>query len=534
MTTTIPLFRGAFARRAVLTLGLASAAVLLNACGISEAQEQAAETPATPVQVAAVPVRTISDWRDFTGEIEAQERVDVRPRVSGYIQQVAFSEGALVKKGQLLFQIDPSPFAAQVERLRADLERAQADAALAASRKQRAVALLAENAISQEEADQLVASAAGSSAALASARAALKAAELDLSWTRVTAPIDGRVSRALITAGNLVDGGKVLTTLVSVDPVYVSFDVDEATYLDALGQGDGARVFAGRMTDEGTPHEAKLDFVDNVSRDGVVRLRATLDNSTGNFTPGLFARVRLVAGQRYEAALVDDKAIGTDLNKKFVLVVTPANVAEYRGVEIGSRLDGLRVIRSGLKAGDVIVVNGLQHVKPGSAVAPTLVAMGGEGAASAELVGSVGTEEPGPSTLRSLDTLGTSGERGEVDGSAGKSVNTSMTEGNPHGTGSVRTDSAERSSTGKERTDSEGSARQDRRQLSVRAPQARPEAVALQVAQADLEELSTPLGRLPKTVSPVAGAADSATRGPSPQPLSRGERGSNTDERSGK
>lgn len=493
MTTTIPPFRGAFARRAVLTLGLASAAVLLNACGISEAQEQAAEAPATPVQVAAVPVRTISDWRDFTGEIEAQERVDVRPRVSGYIQEVAFSEGALVKKGQLLFQIDPSPFAAQVERLRADLERAQADAALGASRKQRAVALLAENAISQEEADQLVASAAGSSASLASARAALKAAELDLSWTRVTAPIDGRVSRALITAGNLVDGGKVLTTLVSVDPVYVSFDVDEATYLEALGQGDGARVFAGRMTDEGTPHEAKLDFVDNVSRDGVVRLRATLDNSAGGFTPGLFARVRLVAGARYEAALVDDKAIGTDLNKKFVLVVTPANVAEYRGVEIGARLDGLRVIRSGLKAGDVIVVNGLQHVKPGSAVAPTTVAMGGGGAAAAELVGSVGAERPEPSALRQAQD-----ERKGAESSALESVHTS--------TGSVRTDSVERGSTGKDAMGAGDSASKGKRQLSVSAPQARPGTV--QVAQADLEELSTPMGPLPKTPAPAAQGLD--------------------------
>ena len=494
MTTTIPPFRGAFARRAVLTLGLASAAVLLNACGISEAQEQAAEAPATPVQVAAVPVRTISDWRDFTGEIEAQERVDVRPRVSGYIQEVAFSEGALVKKGQLLFQIDPSPFAAQVERLRADLERAQADAALGASRKQRAVALLAENAISQEEADQLVASAAGSSAALASARAALKAAELDLSWTRVTAPIDGRVSRALITAGNLVDGGKVLTTLVSVDPVYVSFDVDEATYLDALGQGDGARVFAGRMTDEGTPYEAKLDFVDNVSRDGVVRLRATLDNSAGGFTPGLFARVRLVAGSRYEAALVDDKAIGTDLNKKFVLVVTPANVAEYRGVEIGSRLDGLRVIRSGLKAGDVIVVNGLQHVKPGSAVAPTTVAMGG-GAGSQALEQALGEQTPAsePSALRQAQD-----ERKGVDGSPVESVHTS--------TGSVRADSERAGSSDKDAASAGNAASKGKRQLSVSAPQAQPGAV--QVAQADLEELSTPMGPLPKTPAPAVKGLD--------------------------
>ncbi|AXQ27470.1 efflux RND transporter periplasmic adaptor subunit [Solimonas sp. K1W22B-7] len=378
-TTTRPL-----ARRAFLLLGLASASVLLNACSTSVAQEETA-APATPVQVAEVPVRSIADWRDYTGEIEAQQRVDLRPRVAGYIQQVGFSEGALVKKGQLLFQIDPAPFAAQVERLRADLQRVEADQRLAGSRRERAVALLAENAISQEEHDQLAAGAAAAQAGVGSVRAALKAAELDLSYTRITAPIDGRVSRALITEGNLVDSSKVLTTLVSVDPVYVAFDVDESTYLSALDRAGQARVYVGRMNDEGTPHEAKLDFVDNVSREGVIRLRATLDNAAGAFTPGLFARVRLVAGKEFDAALVDDKAIGTDLDKKYVLVVSNANVAEYRGVTLGARLDGLRVVTAGLKAGDVIVVNGLQHVKPGAAVAPTRVAMGGEGEASRKL-----------------------------------------------------------------------------------------------------------------------------------------------------
>lgn len=389
MTTTIP----PLARRAFLLLGLASAAALLNACGDSAAQEQAA-TPATAVQVAEVPVRTIADWRDYTGEIEAQQRVDLRPRVSGYIQQVQFSEGALVKKGQLLFQIDPAPFAAQVERLRAELARADADQRLAGSRRDRAAALLAENAISQEEHDQLAAAAAAAQAGVSAVRAALKAAELDLSYTRITAPIDGRVSRALITEGNLVDSSKVLTTLLSVDPVYVAFDVDESTYLGALDRADQARVYVGRMNDEGTPHEAKLDFVDNVSREGVIRLRATLDNASGAFTPGLFARVRLVAGREFDAALVDDKAIGTDLDRKFVLVVNGGNVAEYRSVTLGARLDGLRVVTAGLKAGETIVVNGLQHVKPGSAVAPTRVAMDTGGAATQRL--SRGDNPPPP------------------------------------------------------------------------------------------------------------------------------------------
>jgi len=377
MPTTIP---PSLARRAVLLLAASAAALALAGCGNSDAQEQAAPA-ATPVQVAEVPFRSIADWRDYTGEIEAQQRVELRPRVAGYVERVLFEEGALVKQGQLLFQIDPSPFAAQVERLRAELARAEAEQRLAASRGQRAAALLAENAISQEEHDQLAAGAASAAAGVAATRAALKAAELDLSYTRITAPIDGRVSRALITTGNLVDSSKVLTTLVSVDPVYVAFDVDESTYLDAADRAQGAGVFVGRMNDSGTPHEARLNFVDNVSREGVIRLRATLPNPDGAFTPGLFARVRLVPGKSFEAALVDDRAIGTDLDRKFVLVVSGSNVAEYRRVTLGARLDGLRIVTGGLKAGDVIVVNGLQHVKPGAAVAPTRVAMDTSGEA---------------------------------------------------------------------------------------------------------------------------------------------------------
>jgi multidrug efflux system membrane fusion protein len=377
-------------------------ALVLAGCGASDAQEQAAP-PATPASIAAVPVRSIADWRDFTGTIEAQERVEIRPRVAGYVQSVHFSEGTLVKKGELLFQIDPSPFAAQVERLRAELARAEAEQQLAASRRQRAEALLAENAIAREEHEQLQSAAAASSANVAATRAALRAAALDLSYTRIVAPIDGRVSRALITSGNLVNSEHVLTTLLSVDPVYVSFDVDEASYLELLDRAGEAQVYVGRMNEDGTPHTARLDFVDNVSRDGVVRLRATLDNPAGSFTPGLFARVKLVAGERYEAALVTDKAIGTDLGKKFVLVVNRDNVAEYRSVTVGPRLDGLRVITEGLKAGELIVVNGLQHVRPGSAIAPTRVAMDGSGPAVMRLAAEpaeAAETAPAQSTIR--------------------------------------------------------------------------------------------------------------------------------------
>jgi multidrug efflux system membrane fusion protein len=253
---------------------------------------------------------------------------------------------------------------------------------LAESYRDRAERLLARNATSQEEFEQLAADATVAAAQLASISAALEAAELDLSFTRVTAPIAGRVSRAIVTAGNLVDASTVLTTLVSDGAVYAYFDVDEQTYLEHVQQSQAAEhsvVHVGLINEEGYPHTARLDFVDNQvdPNHGTIRARAVLDNRDGQLTPGLFARMRLQSPSRYRAALVDDRAVGTDLGKRFVFVVDDRSVVQYRPIETGRLVDGLRVVTSGLTAGEVVIVNGVQRVRPGATVAETRVAMGG-------------------------------------------------------------------------------------------------------------------------------------------------------------
>ena len=363
------------ALRFAAAAAFALSALTLAACGTSSAEEVAA-AKLPQVSVAAVPFKTLNDWHELTGRIEAVQQVEIRPRVAGFIESASFTEGALVKKGQVLFQIDPRPFAAQVERLEAELARAQAQLSLAKANRARSEALIEQGAISREEHDRLGSGEAVAAAEVAAVQANLRAARLDLSYTRVTAPVDGRVSRALITEGNLVSAQSLLTTVVSVNPVRVAFDLDEQTYLSALGQDNKAQVYVGLMDEQGTPHAAKLDFIDNATRNGLIRVRATVDNDGGRLTPGLFARVKLVAGQSFEAALVDDRAIGTDLGRKYVLAMTPDHVTEYRAITTGPRVDGLRVIREGLKPGDVVVVNGLQRVRPGLEVEPQRVAMG--------------------------------------------------------------------------------------------------------------------------------------------------------------
>src|SRR5690606_11992922 len=288
---------------------------------------------------------------------------------------------------------------AEVARLTAERERAAAELELARSYRDRAERLLAEKATSREEYEQLEADAAVAEAALASVEAALAAAELDLSFTRVTAPIDGRVSRAVVTAGNLVDSSTLLTTVVADDPIHAYFDVDEHTYLELM-QGstskarlthadgkaapshaeDGLLDFVGLANEQGYPHAARLDFVDNEvdPQQGTIRARALLSNADGRFTPGLFARLRVVGERTYRAALIDEKAIGTDLDRKYVLVVDEDGVAQYRAVELGRSIDGLRVVTNGLHRGDLVIVNGLQRVRPGMPVAANEVPMPNE------------------------------------------------------------------------------------------------------------------------------------------------------------
>ena len=357
-----------------LALGVISS--LLSGCGHSLAATAAAAPPAPEVTVAQVIARPLHQWVELTGTLQAIDSVQVRPRVSGYVDGVRFVEGARVAKGAILFQIDPRPFALEVDRLNAELNRTQSKLDFATAGRARAERLFAQNAIAREEYEQLTSAATEAAADVGSIRAQLDAARLNLAFTQVRSPIDGHVSRALITAGNLVSSADVLTTVVSDDPIYAYFDTDEATYLkfaklaggSARGRGDYANaVFLGLVGEQGYPHQGRLDFLDNQvdSHSGTIRARAVFDNQDGRFTPGLFARIKLVAHDSYDAVLIDDRAIGTDLGKKYVLVLKPDNSLEYRLVELGQSVEGLRVVRSGLAANDVIVINGLQHVAPG-------------------------------------------------------------------------------------------------------------------------------------------------------------------------
>jgi len=323
----------------------------------------------------------LQDSAEFTGRLEAIESVEIRPRVGGYVESVHFAEGGRVAEGDLLYQIDPRPFKAEVDRLTAERERAVAQLGLAKSYRDRAERLLARNATSQEEFERNAADASVAAAQLAAINAALEAAELNLSFTHVTAPIAGRVSRAIVTAGNLVDASTVLTTLVSDGAVYAYFDVDEHTYLQHVRESnaaDASVVHVGLINEEGYPHTARLDFVDNQvdPNHGTIRARAVLENPDGQFTPGLFARMQLVSSSRYSAALVDDRAVGTDLGRRFVFVVDEQGVVQYRSIETGKLVDGLRIVTNGLAGGDVVIVNGVQRVRPGVNVAETRVAMG--------------------------------------------------------------------------------------------------------------------------------------------------------------
>ncbi len=363
----------------------------LVGCAVGEAGNPPPAPPAPQVTTAEVAIHELNDSADFTGRLEAVESVAIRARVGGYVESAHFSEGGRVAAGDLLYQIDPRPFKAEVSRLAAERERALAQLKLAESYRDRAQRLLARNATSQEEVEQVAADATVAAAQVASISAALESAQLNLSFTRVTAPIAGRVSRAIVTAGNLVDASVVLTTVVSDDTVYAYFDVDEHTYLEHVQQPNATEhsvVQVGLINEEGYPHAALLDFVDNQvdPNHGTIRARAVLDNRDGLFTPGLFARMKLVSPSRYSAALVDDRAIGTDLNKRFVFVVDEQGVVQYRSVETGRLFDGLRVVENGLVSGDVVIVNGLQRVRPGATVAETRVAMGHDLPALAQLV----------------------------------------------------------------------------------------------------------------------------------------------------
>jgi multidrug efflux system membrane fusion protein len=364
-----------------------AALMVLSACG--KAPEATAQMPAAQVSVAEVIEQPINEWDEFTGRLEAPESVDVRPRVSGFIDRVAFAEGSLVKKGDLLFQIDPRPFQAEVKRLEAQLQQARASQARTASEARRGERLRKSNAISAELADARASAAQEAQAAVAGIQAELDNARLNLSFTRVTAPIDGRVSRAEVTAGNLVTAGQSqLTSLVSTDRVYAYFDADERVFLKYVELArqtgghtrDASPVYLGLSSEDGHPHLGQLDFLDNQvnPQTGTIRGRAVFDNVNGRFTPGLYARLKLVGSKTYDATLIQDVAVGTDLGKKFVLVLGEDNSVNYRAIELGPKMEGLRIVRSGLAKGEKIVVNGLQRAMPGSIVEPQSVPMADE------------------------------------------------------------------------------------------------------------------------------------------------------------
>jgi len=365
--------------------------------------------PPPEVSVAKVVSREVSPWDEFTGRVSAVETVELRPRVSGYIERVAYEEGAEIHKGDLLFVIDQRRYRAALDRAAADLERARSEARLTVTEFQRAETLLAAKAISREEFDARRAAHAQGSASVRAAEAAVDNAKLDLQFTEVRAPIDGRAGRALVTVGNLAQAdATLLTTLVSIDPVHVYFDADEQTFLrygELARRGehrnDANPVRIGLANEIGFPHEGSVDFIDNQidPRTGTIRARAVVANADRAFTPGLFARVQMQGGRRFDALLIDEKAVLTDQDRKYVYVLGANNVAVRKDVELGRKVGNLRVVDYGLDLQDFVIVHGVQKVFfAGMPVAPQTIAMGdpaptGMRVAAAEPAGAATTDD---------------------------------------------------------------------------------------------------------------------------------------------
>jgi len=355
-----------------------AAALVLASCSARPAPAP----PPPKVKVVQPVAREITEWDEFTARLDAVDSVEVRPRVSGYLQSIHFQDGAIVKKGDLLFLIDPRPYEAALHHAEADAELAKSRLALARKNFARAADLLKSHAISQEESDIRESNVRQAEASVEEAQAAVDAARLDVEFTRVSAPIGGRVGRKLVTEGNLINGGvgtqgTLLTTIVSLDPIYAYFEADEGSLLKynrlaRLGQRPSSRdyknpVHVALADEEGFPHPGVMDFVDNqVDRGtGTIVGRALLPNSDLSLLPGLFARLRLPGSGQYQAILVPDEAIGSDQSQKFVFLVDGESKAQYRTVKIGPLIDGLRVVREGVGPEDRVIVAGLQRVRPG-------------------------------------------------------------------------------------------------------------------------------------------------------------------------
>lgn len=375
-------------------LASAAAGVLLSMpVDPAFAQDPQAHAP-VPVSVATVVPRDASTWDEFSGRLEAVERVDLRPRVAGQIVAIHFREGALVKAGDSLVTIDPAPYAAEVERLNGVVAAAQAQAVFTKTDVARARKIIGD-ALSERELDTRANAYDAAVANLKSAEAALKTAKLNLEWTEVRAPVSGRVGRREITVGNLVEAGAnapLLTTLVSVNPIYASFNADETIVsraiatlspeANATAHIEQIPVEMSTATNEGGWRRGTLQLIDNKVdvASGTVRLRATFDNADGRLISGQFVRVRMAQPKSAPVLAITERAIGTDQDKKYVLVVGNDNKTAYREVKLGAMTNDLRIITQGLKAGDRVIVAGLQHVKPGDEVAPEAVAINAKSA----------------------------------------------------------------------------------------------------------------------------------------------------------
>lgn len=372
-------------RQGLTLLGMVLLITQLSGCDKGVAQNAAPPPP--EVSAAPVLIKPVSQWDNFNGRVEAVQSVQLRPRVSGYIDAVNYHEGDEVRKGQVLFTIDDRSYRAALEQAKAELARARSQASLARSESGRSEKLIGTQAISREAWEQRRSAASQAQADVLAAEAAVDMAQLNLDFTRVTAPIDGRASRAMITAGNLVtagDSASVLTTLVSQQQMYVYFDVDENTFLNyqAMARQGQQRhalpVEIALVGEQGFPHQGKIDFLDNqlTASTGTIRMRALLDNQQRQFTPGLFARVRLPGSAQFEAVLIDDKAVLTDQDRKYVYVVDGEGKAQRRDIQPGAMVDGLRIVKSGLQSGDKVIIAGLQKVfMPGMPVTAQPVAM---------------------------------------------------------------------------------------------------------------------------------------------------------------
>jgi len=368
------------------TAFLGTVVLLLVGCG-NETEGQGGGFPTPEVSVAEVVMREVTPWEELSGRIEAKEIVDIRPRVGGVIEKIEYREGSTVKQDDLLFIIDPKPFRAELNRAEAELARARAQVALARADIRRAKNLVKRKLLSPGEYDQRVATQDQAAANMRSAQATANLARLNLGYTEVRSPIDGRTGRAQVTKGNLVASNTSLTTIRSLDPVYVIFDCDELTYLRYFGglhQSPAAdeatkhTVLVGLGNETGFHREGYVDFVDNKvdPGTGTIRIRAVLENKNDQLTPGLFARVKLLATKSQSEILINERAILTDQDRKYVYILGDENRAMRRDVKTGRNIGDLRIITEGLKAGDKLIVHGIQKVFfPNMPVKPLLIKM---------------------------------------------------------------------------------------------------------------------------------------------------------------